>query len=454
MKRLLNLDGFLNEAKVVKSTALFDPKLDKAADVIQRYVNKNTSGDYKKFPFVLKHTVEGSEESSIMLYSNNSDFAIRVAGRNDRPGIVYSLSFFSKHYSETADFIITSEQFPIVKLVGEFVRLMDSKYMGVVAESYEALEEGRKPAYVFNAAEIKQVNKMLSTGMSAGDISEELGIPYRSILKIKKGVSVPEVKSEMVTKNESTLEDKVKYLEETMQDIYDITRAIAAGAPNMQSLFISGRAGTGKTYNVEKALKDEGLIEDDDYVLVSGAASPVIMYKKFYQYRTKVLVFDDCDSVFRDENGRNMLKAALDTKPVRKISWMKKSSTVFDPKDFETNPEGEFNALEAGLVPNQFEFEGRVVFISNLEKDKADPDGAIQSRSILIDVAPDDATLMERMRKLLPHLEPTDMPLNEKEEIYEFMKKANDVSMRTFVKAAGFKRAGLANWERMTRRYL
>ena len=58
------------------------------------------------------------------------------------------------------------------------------------------------------------------------------------------------------------------------------------------------------------------------------------------------------------------------------------------------------------------------------------------------------------MRKLLPHLEPKEMPINEKEEIYDFMKEANDVSMRTFVKAAGFKVAGLSNWKRMAKRYL
>ena len=34
------------------------------------------------------------------------------------------------------------------------------------------------------------------------------------------------------------------------------------------------------------------------------------------------------------------------------------------------------------------------------------------------------------------------------------MKRARDVSMRTFVKAAGFKQAGLKNWERMAKRYL
>jgi hypothetical protein len=95
-----------------------------------------------------------------------------------------------------------------------------------------------------------------------------------------------------------------------------------------------------------------------------------------------------------------------------------------------------------------------VIFISNLAKDKADPDGAIRSRSILVDVNPDDATLMERMERLLPHLEPTEMPLEEKREIYEFMKNANDVSMRTFVKAAGLKMSGLPNWKRAATRYL
>lgn len=448
--QFLDFNGFVNEAQVMKTTGMFDAKLDKAADVIMAYLNKKTSDDYKKFPYVLVHRIDGQEGPGIMLYSNNSDKAVRIGGQGMGPGIVGSLTFYSKHYSNTADFQVTSDQFPIVKLIDEFVRLMDAKYVKQIAESYSFVTEAAD--YVFSQAEVDKITKMLDKGTPVTKIAKELGIEYRSVLKLKRNLSSGEVKSGMETKNEQTLADKVKFLEETMEDIYQISRKVAAGAFN--SLFISGRAGTGKTYNVERAMYDEGLTEDEDWVLVSGAASPIMMFKKFYQYRTKTLVFDDCDSVFRDENGRNMLKAALDTKPIRKISWLKKSSAVFDPKDFESNPEGEFNALEAGLVPNRFEFAGRVIFISNLEKDKADPDGAIRSRSILIDVAPDDATLMERMKKLLPYLEPTDMPLKDKEEIFEFMKKAKDVSMRTFVKAAGFKRAGLADWERMTRRYL
>jgi hypothetical protein len=58
------------------------------------------------------------------------------------------------------------------------------------------------------------------------------------------------------------------------------------------------------------------------------------------------------------------------------------------------------------------------------------------------------------MRVLLPKLEPMELSLADKEEIFEFMKDSKSVSMRTFVKAAGFKLGGLANWKRMAERYV
>lgn len=454
MKKLLNLSQFITEANATMAKADYvKPALSKAADVVAKYVNKKTGLQFKKFPFAVTSQIDGQENTGIMFYSDKGAQSFRVSDNTSgAAGVIGSLQFFSDSTKAQADFSLESghNKLPIVKLLDEFVRLVnDKKYQEeVIAESLVTEAKSR----TLSTGELKLVGDRLSKGDSVAQIARDLEVPYRQISRIKKGVSVVNVPSKAEEANQMTVDDKVKFLEETMEDVYQISRRVGAGAFN--SLFISGRAGTGKTYNVERALKDEGLIEDDDYVLVSGAASVIMMYKKFYQYRNGTLVFDDCDAVFRDENGRNLMKAALDTKPVRKISYLKKSSSVFDPKDFEMDPEGEFNALSAGLVPNSFEFAGRVIFISNLPKDKADPDGAIRSRSILIDVNPDDATLMERMKKLLPHLEPKDMPMKDKEEIYEFMKSAKDVSMRTFVKAAGFKMAGLSNWKRMAERYL
>jgi hypothetical protein len=450
--RVLDFDGFVTEAKDVAS---LNPRLNKAADIVASYVNKKTALDFKKFPFTVFYTIDGVTTEGIMFYSNKSDAAFRVTGpQGNTPGVIGALEFSQDHASGRVDFSLSSDNFPIVALLNEFTLMINDKSYAdkaaAVTEALELVEESSK--YNFSSKEIKEIQNLLANGTPATQVAEQMDIPYRAIVKLKRNLASSEAPTSAEVENEMTLQDKVKYLDETLEDIYQISRRVAAGAFN--SLFISGRAGTGKTYNVERAMNDEGLVEEDDYIMVSGAVSPIMMYKKMYQYRNKTLIFDDCDSVFRDENGRNMLKAALDTKKIRKISWLKKSSIVFDPKDVEMDPEAEFNMLEQGMVPAYFEFAGRVIFISNLKKDVADPDGAIRSRSILIDVDPDDATLMERMRALLPHLEPRELPLKDKEEIYEFMKEAKDISMRTFVKAAGFKMAGLANWKRMASRYL
>lgn len=452
INKILNYDDYLVEASKASAVdpAITNPSLNRAALTIAKFVNKKTKKDFKKFPFTMYTEVDRKEKQGIMFYSSKGTESFMVTSTvPGNPGIVGSIVYFSDAANMQSDFTISSETFPIVKLVGEFVRLMDKKYAAVIQESM-LLE--RRQSRAFSKEELKMIEAKLGAGIAVNKIADELEVPYSSIMNIKKGQQVKVKPSPMESQNQMTLDDKVKYLEETMEDIYEISRRVAAGAFN--SLFISGRAGTGKTYNVERAMKDEGLVDDEDYVMVSGAASVIMMYKKFFQYRTKTLIFDDCDAVFRDENGRNLMKAALDTKKVRKISYLKKTKAVYDPKDFENDPEGEFNMQEAGVVPNSFEFAGRVIFISNLPKDKADPDGAIRSRSILIDVNPDDATLMERMERLLPHLEPREMPIEEKKEIYEFMKTAKDISMRTFVKAAGFKMAGLPNWKRMAQRYL
>ena len=434
----LGYDGFASKTK-----------LGQAASVIASFLNKKTKKDYRVFPFMMKSDgVDG-----VMLYSAKDSSAVRVGGKgmNRGPGIVGDLAYFSDAAKSNADYVISSENFPITALCYEFAKLIsEPSYANEVETLQESVNEAARG--VLKPQEQKMVMKQLKSGKSAAKISRDLGISYGAILKLKRNKNVTLEEPAAVQVNEETLKDKVKFLDETLDDIYQISRKVAAGGFN--SLMISGRAGTGKTYSVEKALSDEGLIIDDDFIMVSGAVSTIMMFKKMFQYRTKVLVFDDCDAVFRDENGRNILKAALDTKKVRRISYLKKSGLVFDPKDYEMDPEGEFNMIENGMVPAYFDFAGRVIFISNLAKDKADPDGAIRSRSILIDVNPDDATIMERIKTLLPYLEPRDMAMEDKLEIYEFMKTANDVSMRTFVKAAGFKDANLPNWKRMTKRYL
>ncbi|MCH9624670.1 MAG: hypothetical protein S4CHLAM27_10700 [Chlamydiia bacterium] len=88
-----------------------ETKLGQAASIICSFLNKKTKLDFKIFPFGVKSNgVEG-----VMLYSAKGTAAVRVGGKgmNRGPGIVGDLAYFSDASKRTADFVMSSENFPI-----------------------------------------------------------------------------------------------------------------------------------------------------------------------------------------------------------------------------------------------------------------------------------------------------------------------------------------------------
>ena len=152
-----------------------------------------------------------------------------------------------------------------------------------------------------------------------------------------------------------------------------MTRRLVAG--KVPSLIISGPPGLGKSYTVREALaerfpdgpektpdlSDEEMdVVDDEtvdtagqlhYDTVSGSISAVGLYQALWYTRNGgILVLDDVDDVFRDETALNLLKGALDSSPVRTISWRK-----------------EARWLEENGIPDRFQFKGHVVFLTNID---------------------------------------------------------------------------------------
>lgn len=428
---------------------------ERAAEVFASLISKKTGKKFLKYPFPDFFTRDNQSLTGVKFFSNVDDSCIRINNSNVSIGLIDSVDIFYKSKDfDLPDYTVSSPSIPLASLIDDIAKMVKNpkkieREMAEVMESVE-LNEARK--LTLDSKTKAMVSDLLRSGMSAKAAAAEAGVAYKQVLLVKKGVEAPVKTPEAEIKNEQTLEDKVLYHNTLMEDILSITSAIAQKKFN--SLMLTGRAGTGKTYNVEKALDSQGMRQDHDYFKITGSISTVEMFKKLYQFSDKILIFDDADSVFGTEDGRNILKAALDSKKVRRISYFKKLKSLFDPKDYEGDEEGYIKQIEDGLIPQSFEFTGQVIFISNLPKHKADPDGAIRSRSILIDVNPDDETLVGVMETLLPHLEPKNMPLEEKKEVFEFVKGAGDISMRTFVKAAGFKVAGLDNWKRMADRYI
>ena len=99
-----------------------------------------------------------------------------------------------------------------------------------------------------------------------------------------------------------------------------LTKMVGRGI--QPSLVITGMAGVGKTHLVKETLKGMGLRESYEFVHFKGRTTAAGLFITLYQNSDKIVIFDDCDSVFKDEDAVNLLKAALDSYDTRKISYI------------------------------------------------------------------------------------------------------------------------------------
>jgi len=218
-------------------------------------------------------------------------------------------------------------------------------------------------------------------------------------------------------------------------DMENLTMMVAKGIS--PSLLITGMPGLGKTHTVVKTLESLGMVEGEHYVHVKGRTTPGGMYITLYENSDKLVLFDDCDSVFKDGDTVNLLKGALDSYDRRVISWVSAKPLRSD---------GVF-------LPTSFEFTGRVIFISNLHISKID--SAIRSRAFAQDITLTVTQMIERMTELLPVIEPQVEDLELKKEALEALKDAHEkymnveLNFRSLIKAIRIRQMGFEGWREM-----
>lgn len=162
------------------------------------------------------------------------------------------------------------------------------------------------------------------------------------------------------------------------------------------ALVLTGSPGIGKTTAVTSTLKAlgllfdmdiartdrEGYIEQCDYTVLGGKTSAKGLYEKLFRYNGKLILIDDCDGAL-NKSCLDLLKCTLDTTGTRYVSW-----------NIEEDPNSE--------IPLQFEFTGKVIFISNKNQHEIDP--AIRSRVNMFDIQLTQEEILERMQQVLPNI--------------------------------------------------
>ena len=293
-----------------------------------------------------------------------------------------------------------------------------SKYKSAGIKVFDALEsvysrnikkEGVKYVFKGKPADIQKIKKEKSKilemiGAAAGTVSRG---------------SAKETYADNSNVDELENERERLTFEAQLEDLENLLKLTITGAAN--AIFVAGRGGVGKTYTTEKILGQMGLRDGAGYFKNTGSASAAGMYSLLFKYKNDIIFFDDSDDALKDQESRNLLKAATDTKKVRKLVWNKMGKNVADPDEMTDD-----EILDAGMIPRFFEFTGKIIFISNLKLQKLDPDGALRTRAFIIDIDPTESEIYDFMEKIVDKIkleEGLNLDLKERKRVVNLLRK-------------------------------
>lgn len=228
-------------------------------------------------------------------------------------------------------------------------------------------------------------------------------------------------------------------IENKFKDLSFLVKTVANG---IRPCFVAtGTPGVGKSFTVAKTMSELGFVEGKDWLLVKGATTPFGMYQIFCTYpKDYIIVFDDCDSVFDDEDGLNLLKGALDTTPVRNIFW--KSRNTFSTANLTQD---EINAkMKEGKYPDTVTITSGVMFLTNITQEdliKKPKLKAIISRAgSPIDLTFSDEDIFGYIESLIDKIDIMGLDIDYKKEVFKVMKDAYEnktlktaLNFRTFI---------------------
>jgi len=266
-------------------------------------------------------------------------------------------------------------------------------------------------------------------------------------IEFVEGDATPTVAQAPVTQPAETDEQAMDRIASRFSILDEMSKACINS--DIRAMIVSGPPGVGKSFGVEQQMEKASLFDKiagkkTRFNIVKGAISGIGLFATLYKYSDakNVLVFDDCD-VWEDPDALNVLKGALDSGKTRRISWNKDSRILRD--------EG---------IPNTFNFNGSVIFITNLNfndkrsnKIKAHLD-ALQSRCHYLDLTVNSER--DKMLRIKQVHRDSDLFARYEfesyvaDEIFNFMweHKTNlrEISLRMCLKIADLVKISPTNW--------
>jgi hypothetical protein len=253
----------------------------------------------------------------------------------------------------------------------------------------------------------------------------------------------------------NTVEETDQEISNRISDTYESMETLIASvaANTVNSLIIAGAPGLGKSFTVNKVLNEVNNGSEFNYVFHKGYLRATHLFRLLWEnrFQGQTIVLDDTDAIFGDETALNILKAALELKTTRRIGW---------------GSEKEFIDEDGEVIPRYFDYEGSVIFLTNLPIRDMIANGsknaphlsALESRSLVLDLK--IKTRREYIVKINQTIEAgmlSDKGFSKSEEteivtfVNDNMDKLTELSLRMVEKIAALYRANPSNWVKLVK---
>ena len=276
------------------------------------------------------------------------------------------------------------------------------------------------------------------------------GVPKAGFRKTKN-----KTKSDIVAYHEPIQIETDTEISQRISDRFEILEDLAIGSTSgeIRSLIVSGPAGLGKSFTIEKTL-NQWDPNGTNYTIIKGYVRATGLYKTLFAHSApgQVVVFDDADTIFFDDTSLNMLKAVCDSTENRTVSYLAESQ-LFDDGTAER-------------LPKSFEFHGTIIFITNYDFDAMIEKGhklaphllAMMSRSHYIDLSmKTKRDYMVRIHQVISKglLDNVGLTHVAQQEVVSFIDANKDtlreLSIRVALKVASIRKLKEQKWEKIAK---
>lgn len=291
-----------------------------------------------------------------------------------------------------------------------------------------------------------KINYNKKKGRETTDLESELASIRSQIADITASTSSNVGASLIAGKEVDTYEDQFSLKASPEERFGDMKSYIYNVITGIRPLaLLCGAPGVGKTFRVMQAIHGQNLERGKDYKLLKGKCTPTALYKALFEFKDegKLVVFDDCDSIFKDDDAINILKAAFDSSDERIVTWNVSTPIICDdtalaeahPDDFIQDAKGRW------CYPKDFEYKGGGIIITNYRAGQIDT--AIRNRALICDLDFSTDEILELIRSISPKIKPDSISQKARERALAYLEELADkgapveLSIRSFTLCAG-----------------